>query len=348
MGSTRNFVQVSRRDFLRGVAVGVGSLGVASVVNTATAATGKAPEVTLRYASPMAGSDPSCQAQLVFKQKAEDLSNGRIRVDVFTDAALGGAPELVEQVRAGTITMALGAASWLQAVAPQFLGITLPYLFTDRATVFKVLDGPVGQKFSVELEKAGLTMLGWHDSGFRHVMNNKRPVNIPADMAGMKIRLQSNPAHLEAFRAFGAIPVAMDIKEVYSAAQQGVVDGLEYPLAAIAPNRFHEVTKYLSLTGHAFEVIGSYVNRAAWEKLPPDLQKVVLEASKAEIAWERQKTLELEGRALADLKAKGMVINQPTPAQIKQFVDIARPLYSHYESRIGKDLLAELVKAVSS
>ncbi len=346
MSSKSTFAQVSRREFLRGVAVGVGSLGVASVVRPATAAT--SPEVTLRYASPMAGSDPSSQAQQVFKQRAEQLSNGRIRVDVFADAALGGAPELVEQVRAGTITMALGAGSWLQAAAPPFLGITLPYLFTDRVTVFKVLDGPVGQKLSGELEKAGLKMLGWHDSGFRHVMNNKRPVNVPADMSGMKIRLQSNPAHLEAFKAFGAIPVAMDIKEVYSATQQGVVDGLEYVLAAIIPNRFHEVTKYLSLTSHAFEVIGSYVNKAAWDKLPPDLQRIVLEASKAEIAWERQKTLELEGQALADLKARGMIINQPTPAQIKQFVDIARPLYSHYESRIGKEMLAELVNAVGA
>ncbi len=338
--------RMTRREFLGTMAVGMGGVGVLTHLGASRAAA--APEAILRYASPMASSDPSCQAQLIFKQKAEELSQGRLRVDVFADGALGGAPELVEQVRGGTITMALGAASWLQAVAPPFLGITLPYLFTERATVFKVLDGPMGQRFSAELEKAGLKMLGWHDSGFRHLLNNKRPVNTPADIAGLKIRLQSNPTHLDAFRAFGAIPVGMDIKEVYSAAQQGVVDGLEYPLAAIVPNRFHEVSKYLSLTGHVFEVIGSYVNKAAWDRLSPDLRSVIQQASKAEIEWERKRTLELEDKALADLQSRGMTINRPTPAQIKQFVDLARPVYSKYEARIGKDLLADLLKAVGS
>jgi TRAP-type transport system periplasmic protein len=364
--------EVSRREFLRRTLFGVGALGTMGLLGTACApaapaqtsasagagaassaptsapsapATGKAPEITLRYAGPVAGTDASSRAETVFKQKLEELSGGRIKVDVFTDASLGGPSELLDQVRAGTLAMALGAASWLQSVNPPFLAITLPYLWKDKASAFKVIDGPTGKKINAGFEQKGLKFLGWHDSGFRHVMNSKKPINTPADIAGMKIRLQANPAQLDTFKAFGAMPVSLDVKEIYSAAQQGVVDAIEYPLAAIIPNRFHEVVKYLSLTGHAFEVIGSYMGQATFDKLSPEFQGMVLAASKAELDWQRQETAKLEAQALDDLKAKGLAINQPSAEQLKQFADIAQPLYKNYEEKIGKDLLAEVRQA---
>lgn len=336
---------LSRREFFRGLGVGMAGVGAASAwaappVRQAAAQ----PQVVFRYSGPLAASDPSSQAMLVFKEKVEKGSKGRIRVDVFDGGKLGGVVEVLEQVRSGAITLSHASASFLQSVSPSLLVVTFPYLFQERAQAFTVLDGAIGQRLAADAERAGLKLLGWHDLGLRHVVNKKRPVTTLADMRGLKLRVQPNPVHLAAFRAFGANPVAMDFKELYSAIQQGVVDGIEYPLVTALSQRFYEVTKYISLTGHVHELMVTHMNKAAFDRLPAELQRIVVDAGTEEVAFQRKTLQEREKRALEELRDKGMVINQLPKEQLQQFVQQSRSVYGQFEDRVGKDLLAEVLK----
>ncbi|OGB92141.1 MAG: hypothetical protein A3H39_19530 [candidate division NC10 bacterium RIFCSPLOWO2_02_FULL_66_22] len=321
------------------VALFLGGLTVASL-SIAEAAS----PVVVRYAIALNATDPSTRAMAVFKEEAEKRSGGRLRVDVFHSGQLGGTGELMSQVKGGTLNMALAAPAFVQALAPKLAVITFPYLFNDAGKAFAILDGPIGKELEAEVEKAGIKILSWHASGFRHVLNNRRAIQTPADMRGIKLRLQPNPVHLATFRAFGANPLAMDFKELYSATQQGVIDGMELPITTIHSSKFYEVTKYLSMTGHAFEVLISYANKAWFDGLPKELQGTLLEAGREEARWQRREHAAEEDKMLAELRQR-MTVNTPTEAETAQFRQIAQGVYKEFEKAVTPELLQKIQAA---
>ncbi len=316
------------------VALALGSLSVAEAASP----------VVLRYAIALNATDPSTRAMAVFKEQAEKRSGGGLRVDVFHSGQLGGTGELMSQVKGGTLNMALAAPAFLQSLAPKLAVVTFPYLFNESEKAFAVLDGPIGKEIEAEVEKAGIKILSWHASGFRHVLNNRRPIRTPADLRGIKLRLQPNPVHLATFRAFGANPVAMDFKELYSATQQGVIDGMELPISTIHSSKFQEVTKYLSLTGHAFEVLISYANKAFFDGLPKELQHAVVEAAREEARWQRRVHAAEQDKMLGELHQR-MTVNTPSDEETGQFRQIAHGVYKEFVKDVTPELLQKIQAA---
>ena len=330
---------VSRRDFLhRGVAVGVGVLAL----SRSGPASSQTPEVTLRYATGFASKEPTARAMVVFKDSAESKSNGRIRVEVFDSGKLGGTGDLLDQARSGAISMMHATPSFFGRLVPSMVGLSLPYLFTSKEQIYEVVDGPVGSGIIVQLTDHGLQPLGAHDLGFRHVLNNVRPIQQLADFKGIKLRLQPNPSHIAAFERLGANPVALSFSELYSSLEQKVVDGYENALTTVLPGNFQEVIKFISLTSHAYEVVIKVMNKDQYDKLPADLKEVVREATDDEVRFQRKEQAQALIDARSQLEKAGVKVNDIAPAEIAKFAEIVRPIYSEFEAEVGADLLKQL------
>lgn len=297
----------------------------------------------LQIAGNFATEHPSSVAvEQVFRKEVARLTNNQLQVDVFPAMQLGGAKENVDAVRSGTLALTWVGAAFLSRIVPQLEAVSLPFVFANRESAFRVIDGPVGQAIDKKLQDKGFISLGWMELGMRHVTNSKHPIRTKADLEGLKIRLQPNDTHLATFRALGANPVAMDVKELYSALEQRVVDGQENPYSVIAANRYSEVQKYLSNTGHFFDLIAVVASKKAFEQLKPEYRKAVRDAMTATIAYQRKLAAEEEAKQLAELKTK-MTYTEITPAAREEMRKATLPVIEHVKKRAGADLVDQVL-----
>jgi tripartite ATP-independent transporter DctP family solute receptor len=284
----------------------------------------------------------------VFKAELARLSGNQMQVDIFPAMQLGGAKENIDAVRSGTLFMTWVGAAFLSRIVPELEAVSLPFLFPSRESAFQVMDGSVGQLLDQKLGDKGFIALGWMELGARHVTNAKRPIKSMADLKGLKIRLQPNEAHLATFRALGANAVAMDVKELYSALEQGVLDGQENPYSIIASNRYGEVQKYVSNTGHFFDFIVIVANRRQFEAMKPERQKAIRGAMTAAIASQRATAADLDAKSLEELKKK-MQYDALSPQAIDEMRKASAGVVDQVKKRAGADLvdrvLAEVAKA---
>jgi tripartite ATP-independent transporter DctP family solute receptor len=278
----------------------------------------------------------------VFKKEVARLTNNQLQVDVFPAMQLGGAKENVDAVRSGTLAITWVGAAFLSRIAPELEAVSLPFVFANRESAFRVIDGPVGQAIDKKLQDKGFLSLGWMELGMRHVTNSKTPIRTMADLKGLKVRLQPNETHLATFRALGANPVAMDVKELYSALEQRVVDGQENPYTVISASRFSEVQKQLSNTGHFFDFIAVVASKKAFEQLKPEYQKAVREAMTATITAQRKLAAEQEAAKFAELKGK-MAYTEITPAAREDMRKASLPVIEDVKKRAGADLVNQVL-----
>lgn len=297
----------------------------------------------LQIAGNFATEHPSSVAvDQVFRKEVARLTNNQLQVDVFPAMQLGGAKENVDAVRSGTLALTWVGAAFLSRIAPELEAVSLPFVFASRESAFRVIDGPVGQAIDKKLQDKGFISLGWMELGMRHVTNSKGPIRNVADLKGLKVRLQPNETHLNTFRALGANPVAMDVKELYSALEQRVVDGQENPYTVISASRFGEVQKHLSNTGHFFDFIAVVASKRAFEQLKPEYQKAVREAMATTIAHQRKLAAEQEASKLAELKAK-MTYTELTPAAREEMRKASLPVIEDVKKRAGADLVNQVL-----
>jgi len=301
--------------------------------------------ITIRTAGMVNPDHNWTKSQYLFKKYLEEQSKGKIKVQVYHSGQLGGVIEVLEGVKAGTITMGFGSAGFMMRFVPSMGVYNLPYVWNkDMKRCWKILDGPYGKARAKEAEKAGLKVLGYLENGFRNITNNKRPIYSPDDLKGLKIRVISSPVYLESFKAFGASPVPMDWTEVFSALQQGVIDGQENPIPVIYTQKVYEVQKYLSLTGHANDIMVMYMNKKFYEDLPGDLKKIVSEGAHKASLWQRKENSRDNERMLALLKQKGMKVNKLTDKQISVFQERCKPVYDMFSKDLGVELVSQLIR----
>ncbi len=312
----------------------VAALALASPLATA--------QTKWRVAGNFAVEHTSSQAMVIFKDELAANSGGKLVVDVFPAMQLGGAQENVQAVRAGTIQMVWVGMAFLTRTVPELESISLPFQFTSREQAFKVVDGPIGKIIDQKMADKGLISLGYMELGARHVTNSKRPIKSIDDLKGLKIRLQPNETHLATFRALGANAVAMDIKELYSAMQQGVVDGQENPYSIIYASRYFEVQKYISNTGHFFDFISIIANRKAFQALPPAQQKAVRDAMDAAIRYQRERAKLQESDSIAEITKRGMTYTQVTPELTDAMRKATSGVVEDVKKRAGADLVARV------
>ncbi|CAN0428126.1 unnamed protein product [Ectocarpus sp. 12 AP-2014] len=261
------------------------------------------------------------RAMEVFKEQVERESEGELQIDLFPAMQLGGATENVDQVRSGTIFAVFTSIAYFSRSIPEYEAVSLPFLFDSREQAFAVMDGPVGEQLDEKMEALGFVNLGYGELGFRHVTNSLRPITSVEDFSGMRIRLQPNEVHLQTFRALGANPVSMDVSELYSALQQGVLDGQENPYNIIASRRFNEVQEYLTDSGHFYDFINAAANKRSYERLSEEHRAIIDGAMTDALAWQREAAADEEEQWREQLIADGMEFTPISPelrAELRQ------------------------------
>ena len=300
----------------------------------------------LRIAGNFAPDHSSSVAMQQFKKEVESVSKGTLQIEVFDNMQLGGAQENVTQTRAGTIHMTWVGMAFLSRTVPELEAVSLPFMFPNREVAYKVMDGAVGDLIEGKMADKGFVSLGFMELGARQVTNSQRPIRTMADLKGLKIRLQPNETHLATFRALGANPLAMDIKEVYSAMEQKVIDGHENPYALILTSRFNEVQKHLSNTAHFFDFIAVVANKKKFDSLSPEHKKIVQTAMSNAINAQRAMATKADGEALAELQKKGMTFTEMPAAEREAMKKATAGVVEDVKKRVGGTLVDQVLEAV--
>jgi tripartite ATP-independent transporter DctP family solute receptor len=321
----------------------LGTAAVAAVICGAQAAQA---QEKIRIAGNFTVEHSSSVAIEQFKKDVEAATGGKVIVEVFPAMQLGGAQENVTQVRAGTIMMTWVGMAFLSRTVPELEAVSLPFMFPDREVAYKVMDGRIGALIDQKMADKGFISLGFMELGARQVTNSVRPIKTMADLKGLKIRLQPNETHLATFRALGANPIAMDIREVYSAMEQKVIDGHENPYALIIDSRFYEVQKYVSNTAHFFDFIAVVANRKKFEALAPKYQAAIKTAMAKAVASQRVAATKADATALAELQKKGMVYDAMPPAEREAMRKATAGVVDDIKKRVGAELVDSVLVEV--
>ena len=319
----------------------------ALLATAALSGAARAAEITLKLAWLTADSptDPYAITAHAFKNALEAALPGRVEVQLFPNRQLGDDKEILEGLQFGAIDMGVITNAVVANLEPTYQLVDLPFLFGDAGQAHKVLDGAVGQQLAANLRDDGVVSLGAAEGGFRNMINNTRPVRTPEDVEGVKYRTMQNPVFIEMFSSLGGSPVPMAWGEVFTAMQQGTIDGLEIPASVVNSNNYADVTKYLSFTRHTYSAIHLLMSERRFERLPEDVRTAVLDAGRAAIAEQRQTVAAAEAGVVAALKEKGMEINDID--DVGAFRAKVGPVYERFKPTIGAELLARALDAVS-
>lgn len=296
-------------------------------------------ERTLRFAFQNVKEHPQGQGAQKFADLLSEKSGGKIKVRLFPGGTLGGDVQTVSALQGGTLDITVLNSGILAAQAPDYAMLDFPFLFNNVEEAHAVIDGPVGQKLAAQLDSKGLVGLGYWDLGFRNLTNSKHPVTKLEDMQGLKIRVIQSPIYLETFSALGANPVPMAFPEVYTGLEQHTIDGQENPFTVIEGNKFYEVQKYLSVTGHIFNPQSLIISQKTWNRLNDD-EKAMIRAAAAEAqTFQREVTTASMDKAKATLAA-AMTVNEISPAEKDRLRERVKPVVDKF----AKSLDGELVK----
>lgn len=280
-----------------------------------------------------------------FKEKIEELSGGQITVTIFPNGSLGGEREAAESVKLGTIQMTIVTTDGaLPAWVPDVQILSIPYLFTNKEEAYDILDNTLQDEFAPLFEAQGFKHLGFMELGFRHFTNNVREIVSASDMAGLSIRVQEAPIWVALIQMLGATATPVSFNELYTALQQGMVDGQENPITSIASSRFNEVQKYMTLDGHTYAAESVIMNLSFYNGLTDEQQGWVNQAAAYAVENQRKKVSEQEEKYLQELIDSGMqVVTEP---DLDSFIKATEGLYlrDDVKALVSTDLVELILK----
>jgi TRAP-type transport system periplasmic protein len=281
-------------------------LAIAAAALLPLAAQAQAVKLTLGHGA--APGNPRHEAAVKFAEVAKAKSAGRIEVQVAPSAQLGDDAAMVTALRTGALDMSANSQGAVANAVPEYAAYGMPFLFTNAAQAFKLLDGALGKELSDKSAEKGLIVLGYWDNGIRHMTNSKKPIAKVEDMKGLKMRTPPDSVLVDIMQSLGAEAQQIKFAELYVALQQGVVDGQENPLMNIHASKLYEVQKHLALTSHQFQMTPFLMSKRSWDKLSEADRKAVTEAAAEATALQRKLSQESDDKLLADLKAKGVQV----------------------------------------
>ena len=267
-------------------------------------------------------------------------TNNRYSCQHFPSAALGGEREMIEAVQLGTQDMVTTSTGPLGNFVPEVKIFDIPFLFRNYDHARKTLDGQIGQDALKAMQAKGLVGLAWAENGFRHMTNSKRAINSATDANGLKMRTMENKTHMEGYKTFGILPTPMAFPELYTALQQGTVDGQENPIPVILAAKFSQVQKHLSLTGHVYSPAVFIMSPNVWNKLNDADKKVFTEAAKKGAAAMRKRVNDDEARGIEMLKKDGMQVVEKVDGD--SFRKAVAPAYANFAKEFGADKIAAI------
>lgn len=304
----------------------------------------------IRLSTTVSDSSNWVKAANRFKELVEERSGGAHTVEVYPNGSLVSGNDRVEleMAQAGAVDIIMKSTPWLSQLNPDFMVVSMPWIFPDADAAMAVMDGEVGSKLSSKLESQGIRALSWGSGGFFQLYSNPGPIATTADISGVKIRTPGLDLYIDSWKSVGAVPVAMSFAEVFSALQAGAIDGGISPIPLIYSSRFYEVSKNIAKINFSFEAVGMLASNVFWNRLSAEDKALVEQAAKDAMIYQREVAAEEEEKLAALMEEAGVTIQTPTPEALADFKSKVAPVFDEYKTKIGEELVTEVESAVSA
>jgi TRAP-type transport system periplasmic protein len=336
---------VSRRQFLtRGLGYAAAGAGVTawSLGRRPARAAGQPTVLKLGHADTVL--HPSQTVATRFAELVKERTGGSIEVRIFPVGQLGSMANVMSGLTTGIVDLAMSTTGFLESFFPRIEALDLPFLFKDTSSAERLLDGPIGQGLLTDMQVKGIYGLTWGHFGWRLTETNAHALKAPADFKGLKIRVQPGTVFAATFKAVGAIPVVIDLSELYLAISQGTVNGYELPFLAVISSKLVEVTKYIGLTNHVYNAGALMASKIRLDALTPKEQEVIRGTAKEIQPFWRKLIAEksLENRKTCE--ERGLTIND---TDYPAFQKAMQPVYAEFRPKIGPEFVDQVMKAAS-
>lgn len=324
-------------------------LVLGTVAAAMLATSGFAADYVMKVSHVVSASTPKGKAADFFEKRVEELTGGKIDVQVFPNSQLYGDGEEIKALAMNNVQVIMPSLSKFTSIAPQMQLFDLPFIFRDKQHLYNVMDGEVGKILKSKVdEKKQMIALDYWDAGFKDLSSSTKPLILPTDANGMKFRIQSSKVLEAQFKSVGGNPQVLPFSEVYSALQQGVVDGTENPLSNFYTKKFHEVQSSLTMSEHGYLGYLVVMNEQFWNKLPKDLQANVSQAMKEATVLERKESALEDAKIMEELtkyskETNKLQIIELTPEQKQQWRKAMSVVYPQFYDVIGEDLIKKAI-----
>lgn len=316
-------------------------MAAALIVAMSVSATASAATLRLAHATPQSDLQHVLAEQ--FKEAVESASGGELNVQIFPNGQLGNDAQMIDGARSGIIDIAMSGLNNFTGLVPEATAFTLPFMFEDSESAWRALDGEPGEEIMQRLESFGLKGLAFPENGFREMTNSRGPIREPADLDGLRMRVNNSITLSNMFELLGANPQQVPVSELYTALETGVVNAQDHPLGIVVSFNFDEVQDYLSMTHHAYSPLLMVMNRQRFEGLTPEQQAIVQQAADEATDMQRRMSVEQIEEMIAGLEADGMQVNRDV--NVEAFREAVQPVWQSYIDENGDELVDRIRQA---
>jgi len=313
----------------------------------AAACAASAQEIKAKLGTSLPDAHPQTLGARKFAELVDKKSGGRIRITVYSNGGLGSDQQMQSALRGGSQEFTVPSTATLANVVKEFGVIGLPFSFASEKQADAVLDGPFGQSLLARLPEKGLIGLAYWENGFRNLTNSRHPVKTADDIAGLKVRTMQNPLYIDLFNGLGANAVPMAVTELFPALEQRAVDAQENPYTVIYAQKFYDVQKYLSTTGHAYDALVLIASKKFWDGLKPEDQATLRAAAAEATVYERQTSRELNARLRGELVKLGMQVDDVSDAERQKMREKLKPVIAKHAAAVGEEVTRQFYDAIA-
>lgn len=320
---------------------------VAAMLAFGLAGTVQAQDIKAKLGTSLPDTHPQTIGARKFAELADKKSNGRIKITVYPAAQLGSDQQMQAALRGGTQEFTVPSTATLANLVKEFGVIGLPFSFANEKQADAVLDGPFGQGLLARLPEKELIGLGFWENGFRNFTNSKRPITRADDLAGLKVRTMQNNLYIDLFNGLGANAVPMPVNELFTALETRAVDAQENPFTVVHAQKFYDVQKYLSTTGHAYDALVLIASKKFWDNLKPEDRAHLQDAAREATLFQRQTSRELNTRMRGELIKLGMLVNDVPDAERQRMREKLAPVIAKHQAAVGDEVAKAFFDAIA-
>ena len=306
-----------------------------------------AQEIKAKMGTSLPDSHPQTIGARKFADLVDKKSNGRIKITVYSGAQLGSDQQMQAALRGGTQEFTVPSTATIANIVKEFGVIGLPFSFANEKQADAVLDGPFGQSLLAKLPEKGLVGLAFWENGFRNFTNSKRPIVKAEDLAGLKVRTMQNNLYIDMFQGLGANAIPMPVNELYTALETKAVDAQENPFTVVQTQKFYDVQKYLSTTGHAYDALVLVASKKFWGGLSAADRGILLAATAEATTFERQTSRDLNAKAREELVKAGMLVNDVSGAERQRMREKLQAVIVKHQAAVGEETAKAFFEAIA-
>lgn len=302
--------------------------------------------VTLKFGTNQAAGSPALDGCNYWADLVAEKTGGKIKIEVYESNTLGSQADMLDGLKMGTIDISYNSPATMSAAVPSVAILDLPYIFQNREHAYKVLDGEIGEEiFKKAEEQEGYYVLASFEGGFRQSINS---VHAIADLAGyskLKFRVPESKVYLGLYEKLGAIPTAMAMGELFTALQNGTVDGMESPIATIASNRYYEAAKYLTIDNHIYAANPILISKKVMDQFPEPVRQMLYDTCREACEWERARSAEEEEKLIGEMKAAGVEVTELSDDALQEIIETVKPMWDDFAGTVGADMIEKVAGA---